>query len=132
MVMESNQPHGVLTGDGKWEIRFSGLDYRALFASEKIRQGETIVVLPQSTVSYPDRYSIEASPGWHIDCSNSPAGAINHSCKPNAAVKDNRIIAWTCIEPGEEINIDYKKTEQKLAEPFLCECGNCPPGTWIK
>ena len=118
--------------NAKYELRFSGVDYRALFATEKIRQGETIVTLPQSTIPYPDKYSLEAFPGWHIDCSYSPVGAINHSCKPNAAVKGNRIIAWTCIEPGEEITLDYKRTENKLAEPFTCGCGNCPSGTRIE
>lgn len=121
----------MVTGSN-WELRFSGMDYRALFATEKIRQGETIINLPQFTVQNPDKYSLEVLPGIHVDCSFSPAGAINHSCKPTAAVKGSRVIAWRCIEPGEEITLDYKRTENKLANPFLCECGHCPPGTRIE
>jgi SET domain-containing protein len=114
----------MVTGSN-WELRFSGMDYRALFATEKIRQGETIITLPQSTVPNPDKYSLEIFPGIHVDCSYSPAGAINHSCRPSASVKGNRIVAWRCIQPGEEITLDYKRTEHKLSAPFDCNCGNC-------
>lgn len=117
----------MVTGN-KWELKaswFAGNLFRAIFATEKIRQGETIFELPHATVQYPDRYSLEASPGIHVDCTHSPVGAINHSCKPNASVRNFRIVAWSCIEPGEEITLDYKKTENKLAEPFNCNCGFC-------
>lgn len=100
---------------------------RSLRALKRFRQGECIIDIPQTTQHEPDMYSIEVSPGIHVDCSQSQVGAINHSCEPNAAVKKNVIIAWSCIEPGDEIRIDYKKTEQKLAVPFDCDCGskNC-------
>lgn len=96
-----------------------------LFASRDIALGETIVTLPLTTQSEPDKYSIEASPGVHVSCENSLAGAINHSCIPNAAVKHFRIIAWACIKENEEIKINYKRTEHKLAVPFICRCGHC-------
>jgi hypothetical protein len=103
-------------------IFFDGF-HRTLKATRRIRQGETVVILPESPISMPDRYSLEIYPGIHIDCSQSMAGAINHSCSPNAFVKDSRIVAWTCILPGDEITLDYKITEQKLASPFECKCG---------
>src|ERR1700746_3765694 len=104
-------------------IWFDGL-YRSLKATRRIRQGETIVNLPQNSMSEADQYSLEIYPGIHVDCSQSMAGATNHSCDPNAFVKENRIVAWKCIMPGDEITIDYKATEQKLAVPFECNCGS--------
>lgn len=100
---------------------------RMLKATRRIRQGETILYLPSLVRRTPDKYSLEIHPGLHINCEFSMAGAINHSCEPNASVTQERIVAWACIQPGEEIKIDYKKTEQKLAEPFNCNCGakNC-------
>lgn len=100
---------------------------KTLKATRRIRQGETITDLPTKIRPNPDKYSIEVHPGVHLDCEFTMVGAINHSCAPNAAVKDTRIIAWACINPGEEIKIDYKRTEQKLAVPFDCLCGskNC-------
>lgn len=98
--------------------------YRTLLASQRIRMGENIVDLPQVSQPNPDKFSIELVPGIHVDCSKSVVGAINHGCEPTAAVRRGSIIAWRCIEAGEAITIDYKKTEQKLAEPFDCQCGS--------
>lgn len=103
-------------------IYFDG-EQRSLRASRRIRQGETIVYLPEDPLLDPDQYSLEIYPGIHVDCSQSPAGATNHSCEPNSCVKDTRIIAWKCINPGDEITIDYKITEHQLAVPFDCYCG---------
>lgn len=97
-------------------------NWRSLIAAEDISQGRTICVLPLKTMEKPDKYSVEASPGVHIDCTDSLAGAINHSCDPNAAVRHFRVIAWKCIKAGEEITIDYNRTEYQMAEPFLCYC----------
>jgi len=101
--------------------------FRSLYAARDFRQGETIIGLPTITQPEPDMYSIEAWPGIHIDCSRSDAGATNHSCEPNAAVRGGALVAWSCIKAGEEITIDYKRTESKLAAPFDCNCGskNC-------
>lgn len=96
---------------------------RSLVSARRIRQGETIANLPQAILTVPDKYSLEIHPGVHVDCEMSMVGAINHSCAPNAYVKDTRIVAWNCIAPGEEITIDYKATEHKLAVPFDCKCG---------
>lgn len=98
--------------------------FRSLQATEKIRMGEVIVELPKISQPEADMYSIEIIPGVHVNCSKSLVGAINHGCDPNAAVRRGSIVAWRCIEPGENITIDYKKTEQKLAEPFDCLCGS--------
>lgn len=111
----------------KYEVRFSETEGRYMAATQDMRQGEEILVLPTATLENPDMYSLEIHPGLHIDCANSPAGALNHSCDANAAVRGNRIIAWNCIKAGEPITLDYKKTEQRLAVPFNCLCGskNC-------
>lgn len=111
----------------RFEIRFSEVDGRYLVATDHFHQGELIAKLPGIGMSRPDIYSIEVHPGLHVDCAESPVGAMNHSCDPNAAVKDWRIIAWKCIRPGDPITLDYKRTETSLAAPFNCLCGtkNC-------
>lgn len=106
--------------------------YRTLRALKDFHQGEYILDLPSVTLTAPDRLSIEVLPGIHVDCAQSPAGAINHSCEPNAAVRKGSIIAWACIKRGDEIKIDYKKTEQNLAVPFDCNCGSKNCRGWIK
>ena len=104
---------------------------KGIFALEHIYQGETILELPTDNYSFePDKYSIQITPGLHLDCSNHPIRHMNHSCEPNASVRGDRIVAWACIEEGEQITIDYKKTENKLAVPFTCYCGFCN-NEWI-
>jgi hypothetical protein len=95
-----------------------------LKALRSFRQGETILTLPPYTQLVPDKYSIQVGPETHVKCVGSFAGAINHSCVPNAAVKNWRVIAWSCIKAGDPITIDYKRTEVRLAEPFDCLCGH--------
>jgi len=108
-------------------IKFTEVEGRGLYATQDIRQGEEILQLPNLAMSQPDMYSLEIHPGMHVDCSTHFAGAINHACDANAAVRGNKIIAWSCIKAGEQITLDYKRTEQKLAAPFNCFCGskNC-------
>lgn len=105
------------------KVKIIGEYFRSLVATEKIRMGETIVDLPAKCQEKADKYSIEIIEGVHIDCADSPVGAINHSCDPNAAVRRGSIVAWRCIEPDEAITIDYRKTERNIANPFNCICG---------
>jgi len=95
---------------------------RRLCATRNISQGETVCLLEGPPLKAPDRFSIEVGPETHIDCRQTLAGAINHSCKPNCAVRGFKIIAWECVSAGEELTIDYRRTETKLANPFRCIC----------
>lgn len=116
----------------KYEVRDSGIEGRGLYATEDIRQGETILVITGVAQSYPDMYSIQFGPNIHINTHENPISATNHSCDPNTAIKLSvgigaRLVAWKCIAAGEELTFDYKCTEERLAEPFDCLCGskNC-------
>ena len=55
----------------------------------------------------------------------APAVYANHSCDPNAGIRDNReLVAIRAIAPGEEIRFDYSTT---MAEDFWtmrCQCGS--------
>jgi SET domain-containing protein len=56
---------------------------------------------------------------------NKPYLYFNHSCNPNAGVKNkSTLFALRCIKKGEEINYDYSTT---IDESFICRCGakNC-------
>lgn len=98
--------------------------YRKLVAMQDLRQGKVIAELPTELLDKPDRLSIEYPLGVHRNCEFSVVGSINHSCEPNAAVFNGNIVAWSCIAAGEEVTINYKRTERHLAEPFDCHCGS--------
>lgn len=111
------------------ESRLKENGQRGLFATEHIYQGAVITDLPHNLYLFsPDRYSIQVLPGIHIDCSQHAIGSTNHSCKPNAMIRNYRLVAWSCIKQDEEITIDYRLTETNLAAPFNCNCGNCDGG----
>lgn len=107
------------------EVRHKNAAQRGLFALENISQGKTILILPEDTVEKPDRYSIQVFPGVHLNCTDHPAGAINHSCRPNAAMWKWKIVAFSCLKSGDEVTIDYNRTEDQITNPFTCECGHC-------
>lgn len=53
---------------------------------------------------------------------------LNHSCSPNAGLKDKiLVVAMRGIKKGEEITIDYSTTEADPYWEMRCECGrrNC-------
>lgn len=120
MATDLNETVELRTGDG----------HRSLYALKNFRQGQRILGLPMVTQLNPDKYSIEISPNIHLDCSQSLVGAINHSCRPNAAVRNGWVVAWSCIDKGDQVTINYNRTEAEIAEPFKCECGYCE-GDWI-
>lgn len=56
---------------------------------------------------------------------------VNHSCDPNAELKKisvgDRIIvlivALRCIQPNEEVYIDYRYESHRTNKPIFCYCG---------
>jgi len=49
---------------------------------------------------------------------------LNHSCDPNAAVRERQLIAVRPIHPGEDLTFNYNTTEYDMASPFACHCGS--------
>lgn len=57
-----------------------------------------------------------------------PGDYVNHSCNPNAGLKDcNVLVALRNIAPGEEVCIDYAMCDGTPYDEFACACGapNC-------
>jgi hypothetical protein len=55
---------------------------------------------------------------------------MNHSCNPSARVDDGYIKTNWELNPGAEVTIDYRKTEDRLVYPFTClQCGTRIAGT---
>jgi hypothetical protein len=55
----------------------------------------------------------------------APAVYANHSCDPNAGIRDNReLVAIRAIAPGEEICFDYSTTMAENFWTMRCLCGS--------
>lgn len=60
-----------------------------------------------------DRFAILAAPGCYL----------NHSCEPSAVRHGVKVIAWSPIETGEEITLDYRLNALGGGS-WPCECGS--------
>jgi uncharacterized protein len=60
---------------------------------------------------------------WLAPPRNSPGWYINHSCNPNAGIKDSiKIVAMKNIKRGEEVTIDYSTSESEKGWYLKCHC----------
>ena len=98
----------------------AGLVGQGLFASRRIRVGETITDIPGRRVSADVVWDIGGAlsdnafrygPETFLDPLDGPGRWVNHSCAPNAAVEKRGhrlfLVAASGIRAGEEIVIDY-------------------------
>lgn len=108
---------------------------RRVVAVDRHPTGDILLRLVGVLTVTRDRFSIEVGPGLHVGppprtpiqdmAAKCPWVFVNHSCRPNAAVRGQALVATRDIAPGEEITFDYTTTESELAEPFHCRCGFC-------
>ena len=99
---------------------------KAVFTRKKIPAGNTILRMQGEIMSRPDVYSIQIDTSKHLGPGGLIDDEMNHSCDANARINfDNLTIeSKKDIEIGEEVCINYCATEEELASPFTCDCGN--------
>jgi hypothetical protein len=119
-----------------FEIKESGSLGRGLFAAKLIKKGEQILEFTGPIISTeevlqkpPDKLScpLQIGPTEYIDI-EEPGVLANHSCSPNAGVKNDRyLVAIEDILLGQEIFYDYSTTmdENDWTLECKCESPNC-------
>lgn len=109
---------------------------RGLFASKDIYAGEVIAafdgetyeaercsLLPNEPPLFVRDHAIQIAPTKWQD-SKGLARFVNHSCEPNAGIKNLvEIVAMRDIKAGEEILLDYEMTENSDWS-MDCRCGS--------
>ena len=115
-------PVGVLRSAG---------NYR-LVAIRSIAPGEELFRIEGEETTQPTRYSVQIDDYLHIDLGSSYSSEeildryfwrfMNHSCEPNAAIRQRKVISSRSIEPWEAVTFNYNTTEWEMAEPFSCGC----------
>ncbi len=96
---------------------------KGLFSSKNYSAGEVVYIPKGEILSQPTRESIQVAPGRHINIKDE-GQFINHSCRPNCEVKGGKVIAIRPIIIGDEITFDYNHSEDRLSNPFICNCCN--------
>jgi hypothetical protein len=68
--------------------------------------------------------AFQIGPDRYLDL-EAPGVLVNHSCDPNAGVRDDlRLVALRDLEAGEEIRYDYSTTMDEDRWELVCRCGS--------
>jgi len=138
----------VLSDPDLLEVRRSAVHGRGVFALRRIRKGTRIIEYLGERISHQEadrRYEHKRADDNHtflfivdrrivVDAGigGNEARFINHSCAPNCESVIERghiyIEALRTIEPGEELNYDYRIARERTDPPdidtiFACSCG---------
>jgi uncharacterized protein len=116
----------------KFEVRDSPISGRGLYATELIREGETVVSWNPKVLTKHEANELTAGEykhytypeGDNVLWMQPPERFMNHSCDPNTHVIGRGDVALRDIAPGEEITSDYLDFTN---DDVVCNCGssNC-------
>ena len=105
---------------------------RGLFADRSYRVGEEILRFEGRTVAAhlvsamgeDQCYMIQIGPDLYLE-PEPPGRYTNHSCRPNAAIKDDcRLVALIDIDKNQQICFDYSTTMSEDNWTMTCRCGS--------
>jgi Fe-S-cluster containining protein len=109
---------------------------KGVFTMESIREGEFIfsyggferISFEETKNKDIEDYCLQIAPREYIYPIESPQRYINHSCEPNAGLRDTAELYALCdISAGEEITFDYSTCMDEDDWEIDCLCGspNC-------
>ena len=103
-----------------------------VFAKENIEVGAHILAFEGRLISLEEAIAkggresdaLQIEPQWYMDLI-APGVLVNHSCKPNAGIiNDRNLFAISPIAAGEELSYDYSTTMDEESWHHPCTCGN--------
>jgi len=128
------QPTGFTSSKVEGRL-IAGKGGRGVFAREKVRKGDMIVVWGGEVVTGETlramsedrlRLALQVEDDlFLLTTSEGAADWVNHSCDPNAGL-DGQIVlvALRDIRAGEEITFDYATSDASPYDEFECGCGS--------
>ncbi len=103
---------------------------RGIFASRPIKCGEEILDFTGRRIGLDEALArgerqcdpLQIGPREYIDI-EEPAVLVNHSCDPNAGIKNDRVLVTIAdIAQGEQIFYDYSTTMDEDGWNLECQC----------
>ena len=98
---------------------------RGIFAERKIPEGKEFYKIPLDNIlDHNAPKAAHIGDGLYV-LDEKVLNWVNHSCEPNSAIDlDKKMLYALCeIKPGEEITVDYDKTEVE-GDKIPCNCGS--------
>jgi len=93
-----------------------------VFSNQNFNSGDTVLVLRGRIVTEATRTSIQVSDLDHIE--DEIGHYINHNCNSTCKIEGRNVVAARDISIDDEITFDYSKSEEVIANPFVCACCN--------
>jgi hypothetical protein len=125
--------------DGRLYCATSNLGLE-LFAGRPFKRGEIILIFKGNIIGFAEAvakgdrecWPLQIGYGKYIDL-EKPGCLANHSCEPNAGIRDDGSTTHVClialqdIFPNDEIRYDYSTTMDEDSFTMQCNCGskNC-------
>jgi len=118
----------------KIHIKKSKLHGKGLFSLRNIKKGEGLFVIKGKKIKFlitNKKKAKTAGVDWigmgkneWFDPENYYGSYFNHSCNPNAIIKNKiYVVAFRNIKEGEEITFDYSTNEADIFWNMNCRCG---------
>jgi len=118
----------------KWQnlyVDWTNGNGKGIFAKLNFMKGDTIFMWKGKLKkgSFPwyvgDRWFHVEEHEWVAPLISNPGYYINHSCDPNAGIKDSiKIVAMKNIRRDEEVTFDYSTSESENGWYLICHCKN--------
>lgn len=117
----------------KIKYKQSSIHGKGIFSIQEIKEGEIVCIIKGRRMFKINKNEKDAlaHPNWVGFKINNwvdpvpPYKYLNHSCKPNTAIKGSKtLVALKNIEKDEEITIDYSIIEADPRWYMKCHCGN--------
>ena len=100
---------------------------QGLFAAKPFKVGDQMISFGASKiVDTPNYLTVQISATQHIHLFPAYLQYINHSCEPNVLFNTTTMLleCISDIEEGDELCFFYPATEWRMAQQFVCNCGN--------
>jgi hypothetical protein len=103
-----------------------------VFAHRQIRKGEVILTFDGPVIDFAEAkgrgplecMTLQVGRDKYID-PLPPAVLVNHSCDPNAGIRDDKnLVALRDIQKGEEVRFDYSTTMEEKSFTMGCAGGS--------
>ena len=95
---------------------------KALVVAVDFGPNQVVRALQGKILARPTRTSICIGQDKHVE--DRFGSVVNHSCVPSARMVAESVVTNRTLFPGDEVTIDYRRTEREMAAPFECQtCG---------
>lgn len=124
----ANQPSQIISHNTIANVvQHTGTSQKSLVAGVSFAAGDDICKFSAGIIqSFATNLTVQTGAERHITLVPEFLQYINHSCFPTVFFNTTsmELVCLKPMQPGDELTFFYPSTEWKMAQPFVCNCGN--------